>query len=189
MQISFGLRRWCLLLSIWAVPCWSASLFPDQHDGEIKTAVKRYLPGVDWRLLKAQLWQESRFDARAVSPVGAGGISQFMPDTWEYVSARMGIQGDRFDTRLAIRAAAYYMAQQRRFWSSPRPETDRHKLALCNYNAGAGNCLAAQRLCAGALLYDDIIVCLPRVTGQHARETTHYVRVIYQFYAQMRLYD
>ncbi|MGH3344885.1 MAG: NlpC/P60 family protein [Carbonactinosporaceae bacterium] len=33
--------------------------------------------------LAAQLYQESGFDPRAVSPVGARGMAQFMPATWE----------------------------------------------------------------------------------------------------------
>lgn len=147
------------------------------------------MPGTDWRLLKAQLWQESRFIDDAVSPVGAGGIAQFMPETWDYVANRLGVKGSRFDSRLAIPAAAYYMQRQRLFWHSPRPETDRHKLALCNYNAGAGNCLAAQRLCNGAVLYADVIQCLPGITGRHSSETIHYVINIYGFYEQMVIYD
>jgi membrane-bound lytic murein transglycosylase F len=145
------------------------------------------MPGVDWRLFKAQLWQESRFKEDAVSPVGAGGIAQFMPGTWDYVSQRLGMNGSRFDSSLAIPAAAYYMQQQRLFWHSPRPEPDRHKLALCNYNAGRGNCLAAQRLCAGSVLYSEVIKCLPDVTGRHSTETINYVVSIYGFYQQMAI--
>ncbi len=147
------------------------------------------MPGTDWLLFKAQLWQESRFKDDAVSPAGAGGVSQFMPDTWDYVTQRMGITGTRFDYRVAIPAAAYYMAQHHRFWSSPRPATDRHQLALCNYNAGSGNCLQAQRLCNGALLYPDVIQCLPQVTGYHSKETMDYVIYIYGFYEQMVIYE
>jgi hypothetical protein len=46
------------------------------------------------------IWQESRFDADAVSPAGAEGIAQFMPA----VSKVMGF--DPFDPREAIPAAA-----------------------------------------------------------------------------------
>lgn len=147
------------------------------------------MPGTDWRLFKAQLWQESRFKEDAVSPVGAAGVAQFMPTTWDYVSARLGIKGSRFNSKLAIPAAAYYMQLQKNFWSSPRPASDRHKLALCNYNAGAGNCLKAQKLCNGALLYSQVIECLPQVTGHHAQETINYEKYIYGFYHQMVIYD
>jgi len=52
-----------------------------KYDALIKTAQKKYLPGTDWRLLKAQLTQESDLNPRAVSPAGAQGIAQFMPNT------------------------------------------------------------------------------------------------------------
>jgi Transglycosylase SLT domain len=46
------------------------------------------------------IWQESRFDHQAISPVGAMGIAQFMPDTAE----GMGV-GDAFDGRAALPAS------------------------------------------------------------------------------------
>ena len=47
------------------------------------------------------IWQESRFDHVAISPVGAMGIAQFMPDTAE----RVGLD-DAFDGREALPASA-----------------------------------------------------------------------------------
>jgi soluble lytic murein transglycosylase-like protein len=46
------------------------------------------------------IWQESRFDHEAISPVGAMGIAQFMPDTAE----GMGL-GDAFNGREALPAS------------------------------------------------------------------------------------
>ena len=46
------------------------------------------------------IWQESRFDHVAISPVGAMGIAQFMPDTAE----RVGLD-DAFDGREALPAS------------------------------------------------------------------------------------
>lgn len=46
------------------------------------------------------IWQESRFDHEAISPVGAMGIAQFMPDTAE----GMGL-GNAFDGREALPAS------------------------------------------------------------------------------------
>ena len=36
-----------------------ANSFPDKYDDVIRQSAKRYLPGVKWQLLKAQLYQES----------------------------------------------------------------------------------------------------------------------------------
>lgn len=78
----------------------------------------------------------------------------------------------------SIRAAAVYMAQLHGQWSSPRPPMDRYMLALASYNAGLGNILSAQKECGGALLYREIIDCLPRVTGRHSAETIDYTNKI-----------
>ena len=47
------------------------------------------------------IWQESRFKTRAVSPVGAQGVAQFMP----YVAARVGLSNP-FDPFQALPASA-----------------------------------------------------------------------------------
>ena len=72
------------------------------------------------------IWQESRFDARAVSPKGAEGIAQFMPGTasWHGLA-------DPFDPIEALRHSAAYL----------RELLDRFGnlgLAAAAYNAGPG---------------------------------------------------
>lgn len=54
------------------------------------------------------IWKESRFDALAVSPVGAQGIAQFMPST-----AQLRNLDDPFDPEKAIPASALYLAKLR----------------------------------------------------------------------------
>lgn len=144
-----------------------------------------YMPAVDWRVYKAQLWQESRLKYDAVSPVGARGLAQFMPATWADVQRELGIKGSPHD-EIAIEAGAYYMAKLRRSWKAERPEWDRHSLALASYNAGTGNILRAQRLCKMPALYAEIMQCLPRVTGRYAAETQHYAPAIWRHYDRMR---
>ena len=135
-----------LVCAYWPSVSWSGSLFPDRYDAQIKKASKRYLPGSDWRLLKAQYYQESRLDPKAESPVGAKGVGQFMPGTWKEVSKKLGFgQVSPHIAKYSIQAGAYYMARLRKNWSSPRPEMHRHSLALASYNAGLGNMLKAQK--------------------------------------------
>lgn len=70
------------------------------------------------------IWKESRFDARAVSPVGAQGIAQFMPTT-----AALRKLDDPFDIEQALPASALYLADLRdRFGNLG--------LAAAAYNAG-----------------------------------------------------
>ena len=70
------------------------------------------------------LWKESRFDVRAVSPVGAQGIAQFMP----YTAEERGL-ADPFDHAEAIRHSAQYLADL-------RSELGSWGLAAAAYNSG-----------------------------------------------------
>ena len=72
------------------------------------------------------IWKESRFDAGAVSPVGAEGIAQFMPGT-----AKMRGLDDSFDIRQALPASASYLAEL-------RDKFGNLGLAAAAYNAGEG---------------------------------------------------
>jgi len=151
-------------------------------------AANRYLPGYDWRLWKAQLYQESLLNPDAVSHVGARGLAQFMPATWTEVSKQLGYQGiSPHAVEPAINAGAYYQGRMISIWKAPRPAADRYSLAAASYNAGAGNLIKAQKVCGGANGYAEIIQCLPQVTGEHAQETTTYVQRIWQYWTQMVL--
>ena len=179
------LKPFILALALSLLPSSSAWSFPSQFDDLLEAYAGQYLPEVDWRLLKAQCYQESLLVPTAVSPVGAQGLCQFMPGTWRDMQRQLGMSAGPFNPAANVRAAAYYMRQLRRSWSSPRPETDRHNLAMASYNAGMGNLLRAQRACGGPPGYDDIIACLPDITGHHSRETITYVIRIRRWHGQM----
>ncbi len=83
--------------------------------------------GVDPRLVAAVATRESRFNAAAVSPVGACGIMQLMPATAKY----LGIT-DVFDARQNVRAGARYL---RTLLDTFHGDLD---LTLAAYNAGPG---------------------------------------------------
>lgn len=72
------------------------------------------------------IWKESRFDARAVSPVGAQGVAQFMPATAKAVGL-----ADPFDIEQAIPASAAHLADLKRAHGN-------FGLAAVAYNAGEG---------------------------------------------------
>jgi len=158
-----------------------------KYDALIKAAQKKHLPGVDWRLLKAQLTQESGLNPRAVSPAGAQGIAQFMPNTWPEIRNELGYEktSTAFDENLAIPAAAYYMSKLAHSWTAERPEADRYCLALASYNAGFGNLLKAQKYANGAVEYYPIIEQLHRVTGhKNSQETTEYIQKIFKIFGE-----
>jgi len=138
-------------------------------------------------MLKSQCYQESKLDPLARSPVGAYGLCQFMPGTARDVGSKLNASPDAFWLpEVSIRAAGFYMGKLIQSWKSPRPPLDRHKLALGSYNAGIGHLLKAQRLCDNAKLYDDIIACLPMVTGHHSKETIGYTKnIVDRWYPMM----
>jgi hypothetical protein len=70
------------------------------------------------------IWQESRFDARAVSSKGAKGIAQFMPHT-----ANSHGLGDPFNPIEALRHSAAYLRELRKRFGNLG-------LAAAAYNAG-----------------------------------------------------
>lgn len=179
------MRALVLMLStaLLVVASCQALAIPDRYDAEIRAASARWLPGWDWRWWKAQLYQESLLDPTAVSPVGARGLAQFMPGTWDEVSAAMGLGAvSPHVAEAAIEAGAYYMARLRRSWHSERPEDDRRELAQASYNAGLGNILKAQRACGNARAWRVIATCLHQITGRHAHETLTYVDRIRRWY-------
>lgn len=91
----------------------------------IVESAKRY--GIDPRILRTVCFIESRYRLDAVSPKGARGPMQFMPDT----ARRYGLQ-DPHDPRAATDAAAHYLRDLLiRF-------NGRLDLALAAYNAGEG---------------------------------------------------
>jgi hypothetical protein len=72
------------------------------------------------------LWQESRFRSNEVSPAGAQGVAQFMPET----AAEVGLD-DPFDAMKALPASA-------RFLRKLRDDFGNLGLAAAAYNAGPG---------------------------------------------------
>lgn len=147
------------------------------YDAHLERAALRWMPEHDWRWLRAQCFQESRFRSTAISPAGARGLCQFMPGTWADAGRALGVR-NVFDPRENAWAAGWYMRRQLNGWIWDRTDMQRLQLAQASYNAGRGNILAAQRICGSPRTWDEISPCLHRVTGHHSAETIGYVRQI-----------
>lgn len=177
-----------MAIACWPSASWSAS-FSRKYDFQIEKAAKRWWPDLPWKLWKAQLFQESKLDPNAVSPVGARGLAQFMPATWDDVMRQLDLRAlSPLDPDAAIDAGAYYMARLRQTWRRDRTALERNALAQASYNAGAGNIIRAQSLCGDARLWPAIAPCLSGITGpDYARETLTYVTRIDQWWRQMEM--
>jgi len=92
------------------------------------------LTGIDWRLLAAVGYQESKWQMQAVSSDGARGIMMLTSEA----ATRIGV-ADRDNLRDNILGGARYLAQVIRTIPSHVPEPDRTWLALAAYNVGYGH--------------------------------------------------
>ena len=112
--------------------------------------------GVDPRFIHAVIWQESKYEQHARSPVGAQGLMQLMPAT----ARRFGCK-DPHDPSENIAAGTRYLS-----WLLKRFDGN-VELALAGYNAGEGSV--------------DKYNGIPPY-----RETQNYVRIITSRYGKTR---
>ena len=102
--------------------------------------------GFDWRLIAAQMFQESGFNPDARSWVGAVGLMQVMPRT----AGQVGVASDLDDPETNIRAGTRYLAWLRERFEEDLSVRDRTWFTLAAFNAGTGHVRDARRL-AGRL--------------------------------------
>lgn len=110
---------------------------PAEYRGQIKQAA-RTCPDVSPQLLAAQIAQESGWDSTAVSPDGAEGLSQFMPETWTAwgTDADGDGQADPYSAEDAIKSQARLMCHLVEVARESDVPGDPIELALAAYNAG-----------------------------------------------------
>jgi membrane-bound lytic murein transglycosylase F len=98
--------------------------------------------GWDWRLVAALIYQESRFNPSVISPRGAYGLMQVMPETGQY----FGYDVTR-SVENNVRAGISYIRMLDKLFSEWVPDPDeRVKFILASYNAGHGHVIDAIRL-------------------------------------------
>lgn len=165
-----------------------------EYDNIIKSYAKEL--GWDWRLLAAQIYQESQFDPNAKSWAGAEGLMQLMPAT----AAQYGVTNPR-DPIQSLNAGFKYMIWLDNFWRDYVPEKEeRMKFVLASYNVGFGHILDAMKLAdkygANSKVWNDNVEKYlllkskkkyytdPVVRNGYCegRETVKYIREIFQRY-------
>lgn len=155
-----------------------------KYDKYFSKYSKRYFgPGFDWHYFKAQAIAESRLQADARSRVGAKGVMQIMPRTFEEITRKNPyIKGTREQPRWNIAAGIYYDRTIWNLWKVERPHIDRINFMFGSYNAGKGNIIKAQKIAKNKGLnpnmWESIQSTLPDVTGKNSKETIGYVNKI-----------
>lgn len=96
---------------------------------------------IDWRLLAAIGYQESKWNANAISPTGVSGLMMLTKGT----AAEMGIKNRNNPTQSIEAGAAYYQLMTQKLPDTVR-EPDRTWMALASYNMGYGNIIKARKI-------------------------------------------
>jgi hypothetical protein len=118
----------------------------------IREAATRY--GIPAQWIRAVMRQESGGEEQAVSPVGAIGLMQVMPSTYQDLEASEGLGGDPFNPHDNILAGAAYIKQMYERFGAPG--------FLAAYNAGPGE--MDNYLAGGGPLPDETVNYLAAVT-------------------------
>ncbi len=108
-------------------------------DDVVREAAARH--SLDWRLVAAVMYQESRFDPRSRSWAGAVGLMQLMPAT----AQSLGVD-DLRDPKQSIRAGAAYLRWLLDRFGPDLPLAARLRFALASYNVGYEHVRDARRL-------------------------------------------
>jgi len=131
--------------------------------------------GVDPYLVAAIIREESQYDWRAVSRVGAIGLMQVMPATANNVAQRLGLpavgRDDLFDQETNIRIGVHYVEQLLEQFSGNVAYT------IASYNAGpmaVGNWIALHR----GRSQDEFVELIPYL------ETRQYVKRVLRSYRE-----
>jgi membrane-bound lytic murein transglycosylase MltF len=143
---------------------------------------------LDYLLMAAQGYQESRLDQSVKSPVGAVGIMQVMPSTAAGAPVNISnIEKEENNIHAGVRLMHFLIEDH---FNEPGVDLrNRMLFAIASYNAGPAK-VARCRTLAKNMGYDpniwfnNVEVAVAKVVG---RETTQYVANIYKYYIAYRL--
>ena len=141
---------------------------------------------LDWMLMAAQGYQESRLDQNAKSHVGAIGVMQVMPAT----GAELNV-GDITVVESNVHAGVKYIRQviDRNFANEPMDDVNKALFAFAAYNCGPGRVRqlraeAAKRGLNPNVWFNNVEHIAAERIG---RETVQYVSNIYKYYVAYQL--
>ena len=106
--------------------------------------IAQEITGIDWRLIAALAYQESKWDPLATSFTGVRGMMMLTGDTAD----RLGVK-NRLDPKESIRAGAKYLAYLADDLPEEVKDPDRLWLALAAYNLGMGHMNGGRAIAEG----------------------------------------
>lgn len=162
----------------------------DRYDNTFRKYSKRYFGvGFDWRLFKAQGMAESNLDMNAKSFVGAQGIMQLMPTTFQEIRSKNPDIKAIDHPEWNIAAGIYYDRQLWKLWQAEADVTDQYRFMLGSYNAGRSTLIRAQEVARSKTLnpalWPSIRTVAPEVPRWRHTETIDYVERIENFLGRM----
>ncbi len=141
LQTGIFTRWWYHVTSSIPLVSEAPPALPSDRQGYVVLAQADALAaGIPPDLFVRQINQESGFNPDDLSPAGAEGIAQFMPDTAD------GLGIDPWNPVQSLQAAAQYMAAKNRLYGGD------YAKALASYNAGSGTVASAVNRCGDAWL-------------------------------------
>jgi membrane-bound lytic murein transglycosylase MltF len=143
---------------------------------------------LDWILMAAQGYQESRLDQTVKSPVGAIGVMQVMPATGKELEV-----GDIRQPAPNVHAGVKYIRfiMDRYYKDEPMDETTKMLFAFASYNAGPARIRqlrkeAEKRGLNPNVWFNNVELIAAEKIG---RETVTYVSNIYKYYIAYTLVE
>jgi membrane-bound lytic murein transglycosylase MltF len=162
--------------------------FPSCYDDTFRKYSKRFFGvGFDWRIFKAQALAESNLSPGARSHVGAKGIMQLMPGTFQEIQTKNPEFKDINDPEWNIAAGIMYNRFLWKLLNDHDIAKERSNFMFGSYNAGRGTILKAKDLAEEENLdpkvWQNIEPVAPKVPRWRYTETFGYVRKIDSLYS------
>ena len=163
----------------------------DEYDDTFRKYSKRFFgPAWDWRHFKAQAMAESDLNPSARSWVGARGLMQLMPSTYQEIQSKQPEFGQIDDPEWNIAAGIMHDRYLWRYWKGHAPDVERRACMFASYNAGQGTIARAHRAARASSLdagtWGSIEQVAPNVPRWRYRETLGYVKKIEGNYARLK---
>jgi membrane-bound lytic murein transglycosylase F len=160
----------------------------DRYDPVFRKYTKRFFgPAFDWKYFKAQGYAESGLTANATSWVGARGVMQLMPSTYQEIASHRPEFGAIDQPEWNIAAGIMHDHYLWDLWQKGIPEEERYHFMFASYNAGEGTigrAFAIARNNGSDPAWSNVVLIAPSVTRWRYSETLGYVRRIDSAYAK-----